>query len=198
MRNFLIAGLLLLTPTAFAQDLEGREPGLYVYFETSQGNFMARLFEAEAPKIVGNFVYLATGQRQWRHPETGKVMENTPFYDGLIFHRVMAGFMIQTGDPTGTGTGGPGYKIPDEFGEGLRHGKEGILSMANSGPNTNGSQFFVTLGAQRHLDGVHSIFGEIVDGIGVVRRIGRTQVNRDDKPIRDIVLEKATVRRVSP
>ena len=200
MRKFLIAGMLLLAPGgAFAQDLEGRDPGLYAYFETSQGDFLARLYQAEVPKIVGNFVNLATGRQQWRDPENGEVMVDTPFYGGVIFHRVMNGFMIQTGDRTGTGLAGPGYTIPDEFGEGLRHGREGILSMANRGPDSNGSQFFVLLGPQRHLDGVHSIFGEVVDGMSVVRGIGRVPVDKaTEKPIRDVVLEKVTIHQIDP
>src|SRR5205823_7789884 len=135
-----------------------------------EGNFTVRLFEEEAPNTVANFAGLAEGTKEWTDPKgAGKVKK--PYYDGLIFHRVIDGFMIQGGDPLGTGTGGPGFKFADEFSPKLRHSKPGLLSMANSGPNTNGGQFFITLAATPWLDNRHSIFGEVVDGMDVVQKI---------------------------
>ena len=148
-------------------------------FETNQGTFEVELFEDKAPITVKNFTDLA---------EKG-------FYDGLIFHRVIDGFMIQGGDPNGTGTGGPGYTIPDEFGEGLKHDSEGVLSMANAGPNTGGSQFFITLAPTPWLDGHHAIFGKVVKGMDVVRAIGKVDTDFQDKPLSKVVMEKVTIRR---
>ena len=148
-----------------------------VTFETNQGTFRAELFEDRAPKTAGNFLSLV---------EKG-------FYDGVIFHRIIDGFMIQGGDPTGTGTGGPGYKIDDEFHPELKHQGEGVLSMANAGPNTGGSQFFITLGATPHLDNRHAVFGRVTDGIDVVRKIGKVQTDRRDKPVQDVVMEKVSI-----
>src|SRR3990167_5123316 len=127
------------------------QPGTYARFETTLGTFTVRLFEKEAPKTVANFTGLAEGTREWKHPASGQKQQR-PFYDGVIFHRVIDGFMIQGGDPLGKGVGGPGYTFEDELHADLRHRKEGILSMANAGPNTNGSQFFITLSPTPHLD----------------------------------------------
>ena len=148
------------------------QPGTYAHFTTPQGNFTVKLFEQDAPKTVANFVGLAEGTKEWTDPKTGQKVKK-PYYDGLIFHRVIDGFMIQGGDPLGQGTGGPGYTFEDEFSPKLRHSKEGILSMANSGPNTNGGQFFITLGPTPHLDNKHTVFGEVVEGMDVVRKIGK-------------------------
>jgi len=156
-------------------------PGTYARFTTPLGSFTIRLFDQDAPKTVANFVGLAEGTTEWVDPETNAKVRK-PFYDGLIFHRVIDGFMIQGGCPLGQGYGGPGYKFADEFSPKLRHAREGILSMANSGPNTNGSQFFITLGPTPHLDNRHSVFGEVVDGMDVVRKIGSTPTNRQDRP----------------
>jgi cyclophilin family peptidyl-prolyl cis-trans isomerase len=142
------------------------EDGLYARLETGKGEILLRLFFKEAPRTVGNFVGLAEGTRAWNAPDGSRRQE--PFYDGLIFHRVIADFMIQGGCPLGRGTGGPGYEFPDEFHPGLRHDKPGILSMANAGPGTNGSQFFITHLETPWLDGKHSVFGEVVEGQGVV------------------------------
>ena len=148
-----------------------------VYFHTNLGDFTAELFEDKAPKTAGNFLELV---------EKG-------FYDGVIFHRVIDDFMIQGGDPTGTGMGGPGYTIDDEFGPGLAHSSEGILSMANAGPNTGGSQFFITLVPTPWLDGHHAIFGKITEGMDVVHKIGSTPTDFADRPLEDVVMEKVEI-----
>jgi len=172
------------------------DPGTYAHIETTLGRFTIRLFDKEAPRTVENFIGLAEGTREWKHPGTGK-KEKCPYYDGLIFHRVIDGFMIQGGDPLGQGRGGPGYMFEDEFHQACRHSKPGILSMANAGPNTNGSQFFVTLGPTPHLDGRHSVFGEVVEGLDVVQRIGKVQTGRQDRPLQDVVMTKVTIERRS-
>src|SRR5436190_5013278 len=143
----------------------------YARFDTTEGSFTVKFFDEEAPKTVANFVGLAEGTKEWTDPKTGG-KKTAPFYDGVIFHRVIDGFMIQGGDPLGRGTGGPGYKFADEFHPSLRHTREGTLSMANSGPNTNGSQFFITLGPTPHLDNRHTVFGIVEEGMDVVRKIG--------------------------
>jgi peptidyl-prolyl cis-trans isomerase A (cyclophilin A) len=168
--------------------------GTYARFETSEGTFRIRLFDKEAPKTVENFVGLAEGTKEWRDPATGE-NRREPFYDGVIFHRVINGFMIQGGDRLGQGTGGPGYKFADEFHPSLRHSKAGILSMANAGPNTNGSQFFITLGPTPHLDNRHSVFGEVVDGLEVVRKIGAVPTGRQDRPVNPVVITRLTIER---
>ena len=171
-------------------------PGLYARFTTSEGNFAVRLFEKETPKTVANFVGLAEGTKEWTDPAT-RAATTRPFYNGLIFHRVIADFMIQGGCPNGNGMGGPGYKFEDEFAPGLKHDKEGILSMANSGPNSNGSQFFITLVPTPWLDNKHSVFGEIAEGIEVIRKMGKTQTARQDRPAKDITVESITIERVA-
>jgi len=172
-----------------------RAAGTYAHVTTSQGDFVIRLFDQAAPKTVANFVGLAEGTQAWKDPVTGESITR-PFYDGLTFHRVIDGFMIQGGCPLGTGTGGPGYKFEDEFSRDLRHDKAGILSMANSGPNTNGSQFFITLGPTPHLDNRHSVFGEVVEGMDTVKKIGRVAKNRQDRPVEPVAMEKVTIERV--
>jgi peptidyl-prolyl cis-trans isomerase A (cyclophilin A) len=169
-------------------------PGTYARFQTSEGSFLVRFFDKEAPKTVANFVGLAEGSRAWTDPRTGE-KKQAPFYDGLIFHRIIDGFMIQGGDPMGDGRGGPGFRFEDEFHPSLRHSRAGILSMANAGPNTNGSQFFITLAPTPHLDNRHSVFGEVVEGMDVVSRIGRVATARGDRPIKDVVMEKVTIER---
>ena len=168
---------------------------VHAEFATTEGSFKVRLFDQEVPETVANFVGLAEGTKEWTHPGTREKMTNTPFYDGIIFHRIIEGFMIQGGDPLGQGIGGPGYKFKDEFHPSLRHTKAGILSMANAGPNTNGSQFFITLGPTPHLDNRHSVFGEVVEGMEVVRRIGSTPKGRQDRPVKDIVINAVTITR---
>jgi len=161
-------------------------------FTTSAGTFKVRLFDEQAPKTVANFVGLATGSKEWKDPKTG-AMVSRPFYDGLIFHRVIDGFMIQGGCPEGSGRGGPGYRFNDEFGPGLRHDRPGLLSMANAGPNTNGSQFFITLAPTEWLDNRHAIFGEVVEGMDVISAIGKTPTRPGDRPVTDIVIEHVII-----
>jgi peptidyl-prolyl cis-trans isomerase A (cyclophilin A) len=168
--------------------------GTYARFDTTEGTFLARLFDKEAPKTVDNFTGLAEGTTAWTDPRTGQ-KTNARFYDGLVFHRVIDGFMIQGGCPLGTGTGGPGYRFADEFHPSRRHDKAGVLSMANAGPNTNGSQFFVTLGPTPHLDDRHSVFGEVVEGLDVVRRIGAVRTGRNDRPVNDVVINRVSIER---
>src|SRR6476661_5710803 len=168
---------------------------VYAHFMTSEGNFTARLFEAETPNTVANFIGLAEGSKEWSDPRSGRKVKE-PYYNGTVFHRVIEGFMIQGGDPLGSGTGGPGFTFADEFHPKLRHGKAGILSMANRGPNTNGGQFFITLAETSWLDNKHSVFGEITDGMDVVSRIGRTQTSKPgDRPVKPITIQSVSIER---
>ncbi len=167
---------------------------VYAHFETTLGNFTAELFESKTPKTVANFAGLAEGTKEWKHPKTGE-KSTKPFYDGIIFHRVIDGFVIQGGDPLGQGYGGPGYQFEDEFHPDLRHDRVGILSMANAGPNTNGSQFFITLGPTPHLDRRHSVFGVVVDGLDVVEKIGKVKTGAQDRPVTPVVMNKVTIER---
>jgi peptidyl-prolyl cis-trans isomerase A (cyclophilin A) len=168
---------------------------LTAHFTTSEGNFSVRLFEEEVPNTVANFVGLAEGTKEFTDPKGGQKTKR-PYFDGLIFHRVIDGFMIQGGDPLGTGSGGPGYSFADEFSQTLRHSKAGILSMANAGPNTNGSQFFITLAATPWLDNKHSIFGEVVEGMDVVENIGRTATSKPgDRPLKPISITSVKIER---
>lgn len=171
-------------------------PGLYAKFETTLGNFTVELFEDKVPNTVKIFAGLADGSKEWTHPGT-KGKHTKPYYDGIVFHRVIDGFMIQGGDPLGKGFDGPGFQFEDEFHPDLRHDKAGILSMANAGPNTNGSQFFVTLGPTPHLDKRHSVFGQVVEGLDVIKIIGRTPVDGQDKPKTPVVMQKVTIERVA-
>ena len=172
------------------------KPGVYAHFTTTEGNFTIRLFDKEAAKTVENFVGLAEGAKEWTDPRTRQKVRK-PYYDGIIVHRVIDGFMIQSGDPMGTGTGGPGFTFPDEFSPNLRHDKAGILSMANRGPHTNGGQFFITLGPTPHLDNRHSVFGEVAEGMDVVRKIGKTRTDPGDRPVKDIVINSITIERIA-
>lgn len=167
---------------------------VYAEFVTSEGNFTIRLFDQEVPNTVANFVGLAEGTKEWTDPRTNKKVTQ-PYYDGIVFHRVIDGFMIQGGDPLGQGYGGPGYKFADEFHPQLRHDKAGILSMANAGPNTNGGQFFITLGPTPHLDNKHSVFGVVENGMDVVRKIGGTQTGPRDRPVKDVVIQTVKIYR---
>jgi len=171
-----------------------RPAGTYAIFETSQGNIVVKLLEKEAPKTVANFVGLAEGTKEFTNEKTGQ-KEKRPFYDGLIFHRVIPQFMIQGGCPHGTGMGGPGYKFADEFHPSLKHSKAGKLSMANAGPNTNGSQFFVTVTATPWLDKKHSVFGEVTEGFEVVRKISEVPRNPQDRPLQDVRITSVKIER---
>jgi peptidyl-prolyl cis-trans isomerase A (cyclophilin A) len=172
-----------------------RQPGLYATFNTTMGKIVCRLFENEAPNTVKNFVELAEGTREWTDPRRGQ-KTNMPLYDNTIFHRVIPNFMIQGGDPLGTGTGGPGYKFADETkGSPHKFDKPGKLAMANSGPGTNGSQFFITVAATDWLTGNHTIFGEVVEGQDVVNSITKTQRNAQDRPIKDVKLNTVSIER---
>jgi peptidyl-prolyl cis-trans isomerase A (cyclophilin A) len=163
-------------------------------FTTSMGTFKVRLTPEHAPVTVSNFVDLATGQREWRDPRTGQD-SNQPLYDGTTFHRVIPDFMIQGGDPEGTGRGGPGYTFEDECPpDGPRFDRPGLLAMANAGPNTNGSQFFVTVAPTPWLTGKHTIFGEVVEGMDVVERISMVPTGQGDRPREAIVLERVDVK----
>ena len=156
----------------------------YAVFDTTEGQFKAKLFTDKAPNTVQNFMDLAEGKK------TGK-----PFYDGLVFHRVIPNFMIQGGCPEGTGRGGPGYKFADEFHPTLKHEHKGMLSMANAGPNTNGSQFFVTVAPTPWLDNKHSIFGEIVEGYDVVEKISKAPRNAQDRPNKEVKINSLKIER---
>jgi peptidyl-prolyl cis-trans isomerase A (cyclophilin A) len=172
-----------------------RPPGTYAIFETSQGNIVVRLLEKEAPKTVENFIGLAEGTKEFTDESTGRKTKKN-FYDGLAFHRVIPQFMIQGGCPQGTGRGGPGYKFPDEFHPSLNHSKAGKLSMANSGPGTNGSQFFITVAATPWLDNKHTIFGEVLEGQDVANKISNLPRDSNDRPKTAVVLEKVRIERV--
>jgi peptidyl-prolyl cis-trans isomerase A (cyclophilin A) len=158
-----------------------RRAGTYAIFETPLGNIVCRLLEKEAPKTVENFIGLAEGTREFTNPMTGK-KEKRNYYDGLTFHRVIPQFMIQGGCPRGDGRGGPGYSFQDEFHPALKHSKAGRLSMANAGPNTNGSQFFITVAPTPHLDNRHTIFGEVLEGQDVADKISNTARDSMDRP----------------
>jgi peptidyl-prolyl cis-trans isomerase A (cyclophilin A) len=211
MKLGLVAALTLFTGLAFAADkaavktAEKATPKpkttkgkpMFAEFDTTLGKFKVKLFADKAPKTVESFVNLAEGNIEWTNPKTGKKGKNK-LYDGTIFHRVIKDFMIQGGDPKGNGTGAPeapGYPFADEFGEGLAHSKPGILSMANSGPGTNGSQFFITLVPTPWLDGKHSIFGEVVEGMDVINKIGNTKTAPGDKPFDTISIKTVKIIR---
>ena len=198
MRLFLASFILSLAAAAAATEGAQKEstlpPGVYAQFITSEGNFTVHLFDQEAPKTVQNFIGLAEGTKEWTDPRTNKKVKQ-PYYNGIIFHRVIKGFMIQGGDPLGQGIGGPGYTFADEFHPKLRHSKMGILSMANRGPNTNGGQFFITLAPTPHLDDRHSVFGEVVEGLDVVQKIGTTPTDGRDRPLKDVVIQSVKIER---
>ena len=163
-------------------------------FETSMGKFEVELYPMEAPETVENFASLAEGKRIFTDPKTGEKVKRK-FYNGLIFHRIIDGFMIQGGDPEGTGNGGPGYTFKDEFSPLRRHASPGILSMANRGPGTNGSQFFITVAAKPHLDDKHTVFGKVTKGMDVVEKISKVQTDDMNKPLKDVVIKKIKITR---
>jgi len=173
-----------------------RQPGTYAIINTSEGAIVCRLFEKDAPKTVSNFVELAEGARDWTHPSTGKKSKER-LYDGTVFHRVIPSFMIQGGDPMGNGMGGPGYKFEDETkGSSHRFDKPGKLAMANAGPNTNGSQFFITVAPTEWLTGKHTIFGEVVEGYDVVEKISNVPRGGNDRPKKDVTVQSVKIERV--
>jgi peptidyl-prolyl cis-trans isomerase A (cyclophilin A) len=173
-----------------------RQPGTYAIFDTTEGAIVCRLFEKDAPKTVANFIELAEGKRPWTHPVTGKKSSDR-LYDGTIFHRVIPNFMIQGGDPAGTGMGGPGYQFEDETkGSPHKFDKPGKLAMANAGPNTNGSQIFITVAATQWLTGNHTIFGEVVEGQDVVQKIAGAPRNSQDRPQKEIRVNTVNIERV--
>ena len=174
--------------------MPARPSGLYATLETSEGRIVCRLFEDKAPKTVGNFVDLSEGRKECLDPRTGQRSKRR-FYDGLTFHRVIPKFMIQGGCPRGDGTGGPGYQFEDEFHPELKHTQAGTLSMANAGPNTNGSQFFITVAATPWLDNKHSVFGRVVEGQDVVTRISELPRDAHDRPRTAVVLERVVIER---
>jgi len=167
---------------------------LVAKIETTLGTFTCELYEKDAPITVANFVGLARGTRPWKDPKTGKWVEKKPFYDGLIFHRVIPGFMVQGGDPLGVGTGNPGYRFQDEFSPNLKFDKPALLAMANAGPATNGSQFFITEGTPQHLSGKHTIFG-VCEPASLVSKITGVKRGPRDKPETDVVMKKVTISR---
>jgi len=173
-----------------------RQPGIYAVFNTSEGKIVARLFEKDAPKTVANFIELAEGKREWINP-VSKAKSTSKLYDGTIFHRVIPNFMVQGGDPAGTGFGGPGYRFEDETkGSPHKFNAPGKLAMANAGPNTNGSQFFITLAATEWLTGRHTIFGEVVEGQDIAEKISLVPRNAEDKPHKPVTIESMIIERL--
>jgi peptidyl-prolyl cis-trans isomerase A (cyclophilin A) len=191
-------------PTFPAIDVPG-EGDLYARLNTTEGVMVVKLEEQRAPKTVANFVGLATGKMEWKDPKTGAAQKGVPLYDGVRFHRVIPEFMIQCGDPFSRytdessaaqwGRGGPGYRFADEFHPELRHRGPGVLSMANSGPGTNGSQWFITERDTAHLDNRHSVFGKVIAGLDIVNKIARVNRGRADRPVTDVVLTKVDIFR---
>jgi len=191
MKGFAPLLIFLLGSISLAQQ-KPLKSGTYAHFETSLGTFTAQLEPKLAPKTVENFIGLAQGTKEWKDPKTGQMIKGKPFYDGLIFHRVVEGTLIQSGDPTGEGTGGPGYVIPDEFTPQLPHDRAGILSMGNRGPNSAGSQFFVILAALPELNRVHSAFGQVIRGMDVVRKIASVKT-KSEKPVTPVLLKSVRI-----
>jgi peptidyl-prolyl cis-trans isomerase A (cyclophilin A) len=199
----LVLALTVLFPVAASADgklmkaaSEGKD--LYATFSTSEGSFVVKLFSKEAPKTVTNFVGLATGEKEWTDPRDGKKKAGTPLYSNSICHRIIPGFMIQCGDPTGTGRGDPGYKFEDEFQSGRKFEKPGLLAMANAGPGTNGSQFFVTVSTPNYLNNKHTIFGEVVSGYDQVEKISKVPTQPGDKPVKDVVIKSIEISEKGP
>ena len=196
MKRFLKSLFFIMMPVvpfaAHGADVKKDEPKKeqYVIIETNMGNITVELFPDRAPETVKNFIGLATGTKEW----SGQKKKGQPLYSGTIFHRIISGFMIQGGDPLGRGTGGPGYQFKDEFHSDDKFDKEGILAMANAGPNTNGSQFFITLAPTPHLNGRHTIFGKVTDGLDIVRKIGSVPTDGMDKPKEPVVIKEIRMK----
>ena len=189
--SFLLLCSIIMSFTACNEEYPDLEDGIYAEFKTNKGTFLAELFYEATPMTVASFVSLAEGTSTMAEAE----FKGKPFYNGLTFHRVIPDFMIQGGDPTGTGSGDPGYKFPNEIVDTLTHDSKGLLSMANSGPDTNGSQFFVTLKETPWLDGMHTVFGEVVMGLEVVEQIGAVETGQGDKPVEPVVMEEVNIIR---
>ncbi len=167
---------------------------MHAIFDTNKGTFKIKLFADKTPKTVENFVGLVEGTKEWTDPKSGQKVKK-PFYDGLVFHRIIANFMIQGGDPLGNGTGGPGYRFEDEFHPELTHNKPGLLSMANAGPNTNGSQFFITVVKCPWLDNRHTVFGEVVEGYDIIEKISNIQTGPMDRPLEPVTVNSVKIEK---
>lgn len=189
--NFLLLCSVLFAFTSCNDEYPDLEDGMYAEFKTNYGTFVAELFYEATPMTVASFVSLAEGESTM----VDEQYNEKPFYDGIVFHRVIEDFMIQAGDPLGTGAGDPGYKFPNEIVDTLTHDSKGILSMANSGPNTNGSQFFITLKETPWLDGLHTVFGDVVMGMDVVEAIGQVETGPNDRPLEDVVMQEVKIIR---
>lgn len=191
MRKLIL--LLMMSTVALSAQDKPLKRGTYAHFETSMGTFTAQLETQLAPKTVANFIGLARGTREWKDPKTGQVVTGKPFYEGMIFHRVVENFMIQSGDPTGTGAGGSGFAIQDEFSPQLRHDRSGILSMAKPlTPHSATSQFFVTLAEARELNNMNAVFGQVIRGMDVVRKIGSVRT-RNERPVTPVTLLRVRI-----
>lgn len=191
---FCLSFLVFLSTSIFAMGGKPAMPEkLYAEISTSKGKMICTLYPKEAPKTVQNFVELAEGKKEWKNPKNGE-KTNAPLYNGTIFHRVIPDFMIQGGDPMGIGIGGPGYKFEDEIDPALVFDRPGRLAMANSGPNTNGSQFFITVAPTPWLNGHHTIFGQIIEGQEVADLISMVKTGANDKPIEPVVIEKIIIK----
>ena len=197
MKKYILLFTIILVAAGSISYGMGAKPNMgenkYAVFETSKGNITCVLYVDKAPETVANFIGLATGTKEWRDPLSGQVTKR-PLYDGSIFHRVIPNFMIQGGDPLGTGYGGPGYTFKDEFYEGLGFAGPGRLAMANGGPNTNGSQFFITTVPTPWLNNKHTIFGSVIDGQEVVDAISKVETGPNSKPIEPVVLKKVLIK----
>ena len=165
----------------------------YATIKTNMGSIKVKLFPKDAPKTVKNFVGLSTGEREWKNPATGEMKKGVPLYSGTIFHRVIDGFMIQGGDPLGTGTGNPGYSFEDEVASGRTFDRVGLLAMANAGPGTNGSQFFITTSTPTYLNGKHTFFGEVVKGFEIVEAISKVATGGSNRPLEAVVIENISI-----
>jgi len=195
----MILAITVMTATFGAQEAKApkaRKPGVYAVFDTTMGTFVCELYEKLTPETVGNFTGLVEGTKDWKNPR-GEVKHGVPYYNGTIFHRVIKNFMIQGGDITGTGTFSPVPKFRDEIVETLKFDRSGVLAMANAGPNTNGGQFFITVGPTPHLNGQHTIFGRVIEGYDVVEKISKVPVDNNSKPLNKVVINKITIDRVA-
>ncbi len=193
MKTLLLLGLLACS-SAFASTAKPASKNPVAIIKTSLGTITVTLFRDKAPKTVENFIGLAKGTKEWSNPGDGKPMKNRPLYRGTVFHRVIPEFMIQGGDPVGNGTGGPGYQFEDEFSPLDSFHKPGILAMANAGPGTNGSQFFITVAPTPHLNQRHTIFGEITKGLEVAVKISKVERDSMDRPKKDVKIESITIQ----